>query len=68
VLGAGVPTQGTSYWGHPLGESNAPPGLLLVASVVADEESFSVLAAHMPSHVHLLVHCALVHVRARTSY
>jgi hypothetical protein len=20
--GAGVPTQGTSYWGHPLGESN----------------------------------------------
>jgi hypothetical protein len=23
--GAGVPTRGTSYWGHPLGEPNAPP-------------------------------------------
>jgi hypothetical protein len=24
VLVCGVPTQGTSHWGHPLGESNAP--------------------------------------------
>jgi hypothetical protein len=26
--GDGVPTRGTSHWGHPLGESNAPRGAL----------------------------------------
>jgi hypothetical protein len=36
IPGAGVPTQGTSHWGHPLGESNAPPGPTPVACLVAD--------------------------------
>jgi hypothetical protein len=44
--GAGVPTQGTSHWGHPLGESNAPPGPMPVACLVADEDSLPLSWQH----------------------
>jgi hypothetical protein len=59
--GAGVPTQGTSHWGHPLGESNAPPGPMPVACLVADEDSLPLswqptcLQMYICMYVHLLV-------------
>jgi hypothetical protein len=51
-------TQGTSHWGHPLGESNAPPGPVLVAGLVADEDSliYFVSTPHACFYVHLHMH------------
>jgi hypothetical protein len=47
--GAGVPTWGTSYWGHPLGESNAPPAPMQLLTSRSFEKPFFALAALMPS-------------------
>jgi hypothetical protein len=68
--GAGVPTQGTSHWGHPLGESNAPPGPTPVACLIADEDSFPLSWQHTCLQMYILhVHLLLVNVvvlRVRT--
>jgi hypothetical protein len=63
------PLGGTSYWGHPLGEPNAPPApMQLPCSLLHPGSHSFALVVHMPSvqvHVHLLLVRVVVQ-RART--